>query len=219
MDQLKKSFKKQQSQSTGQKSDRARPTTPTKQQKGSRSRSKNRGAKESQASKNKPLVAQLDHLKSTYTSKLASIQTGLEEKQGLDVNYPSFKNEALNIAQLTKDHSPSPQKERQDHLTFAADGETEESPRQETVPDDRPLTCSDNEYRFTRAKDDPDQRPEDQPRDAAESSRKKQATPSHHDDEPNPTGSLIERQMMKLKQSQQSRRSKHEKQKSSRAMD
>lgn len=49
MDQLKKSIKKQQNHSIGQKSDVGRATTPTKQQKCSRSRSKKRGSKDSQA--------------------------------------------------------------------------------------------------------------------------------------------------------------------------
>jgi len=139
MDQLRPSMKMPMKRQTSplRTSERGRHHSPKKQSKSSRSRSKKQGLKEGSAallSLNNPLLTQLDQLKSTYTSKLASIRTGLDdrqsyEKQSRDQDALQFKNEALNMAQLAAGDSdyPGPRERPQvNHLTFAEEGDGHE---------------------------------------------------------------------------------------------
>lgn len=62
-----------------------------------------------------------------------------------------FRNQALNMAQLTKASSPSPAQDRPGHMTFAQEGEDRmDSPIKNRIHvEEQALISSENEYRFT----------------------------------------------------------------------
>lgn len=104
-------------------------------------------------------------------------------------------------------------------MTFAQEGEEHESPNQRIKIEDRKVSISsENEFRFTKAKKDFARKHRDfADNEITERSQKDDNTTFNLETYLHPTNpsSLIDRQMMKLKQSQQSKRSKNEKLKSS----